>query len=131
MLSLEYTIVKRGQLIVPPGGLVVSDVRLAEDYPTGRSRAMMSAAPNGRACTPLVSKGRVIGAMLPDENSRSPNRASRKGCPKLRLESANTTRDGYSIATSTVASESDILHIKAAARDVFYHAAHVDAALPS
>jgi hypothetical protein len=49
----------------------------------------------------------------------------------LVLESANTTRNGYSIATSTVASESDVLHIKAATRDVFYRAGHVDAALPS
>jgi hypothetical protein len=47
----------------------------------------------------------------------------------LVLESATTTRNGY--ATSTVASESDILHIKAAAKDVFYRASYVDAALPS
>jgi hypothetical protein len=49
----------------------------------------------------------------------------------LVVESAVVSRDGYSVVTSTVASDSDLLQIRGAARMCHPDVEHIDAALPT
>jgi hypothetical protein len=122
-------------------------VRLAKAFPelpTKRLEVMQRAAgpphkaPRVSAMVHGPSRRQVLVTIRPAQGTPNPEHLLKTIRTQLALhhsslvvESAVVSRDGYSVVTSTVASDSDLLQVQGAARMCHLDAKHVDAALPT
>jgi hypothetical protein len=122
-------------------------VRLAKAFPelpTKQLEVMQRAAgpprkaPRASATVHGPSRRQVLVTIRPTQGTPNPEHLLKITRSQLALhhsslvvESAVVSRDGYSVVTSTVASDSDLLQIRGAARLCHPGADHVDAALPT
>jgi hypothetical protein len=130
-----------------PRSSVDGIVRLAKAFPelpTKRLEVMQRAAgpprkaPRASATVHGPSRRQVLVTIRPAQGTPNPEHLLRTIWTQLALhhsslvvESAVVSCNGYSVVTSTVASDSDLLQVWGAARMCHPDADHVDAALPT
>jgi hypothetical protein len=123
---------------------IIRLVKTFPELPTKRLKVMQRAAgpprkaPRASATVHGLSRRQVLITIHPAQGTPNPEHRLKTIRTQLALhhsllvvESAVVSHNGYSVVTSTVASDSDLLQVRGMARMCHPDADHVDAALPT